>query len=44
MEHTRAALSKLIPAVAINFLYTNRRRPILRFAEDTSSGIHEATP
>jgi uncharacterized protein len=40
MEHTRAALSKLVPAVD-DFLYTNRRRPILRFAEDTSSGIHD---
>ena len=40
MEHTRAALTKLIPAPG-DFLYTNRRRPILLLSEDTSSGIHD---
>ena len=40
MEHTRATLTKLIPGKG-DFLYTNRRRPILRLAEDTSSGIHD---
>jgi uncharacterized protein YcgI (DUF1989 family) len=40
MEHTRATLVKLMPALGDN-LYTNRRRPILTLAEDTSPGVHD---
>ena len=40
MEHSRAALGKLRPAVG-DFMYTNHRRPILRLIEDTSPGIHD---
>lgn len=40
MEHTRATLVKMTPAVA-DHLYTNRRRPILTLVEDTSPGIHD---
>jgi uncharacterized protein YcgI (DUF1989 family) len=40
MEHTRATLSKMGPSAG-DFLHTNRRRPILRLAEDTSSGVHD---
>lgn len=40
MEHCRAALVKLRPAVG-DSLYTNRRRPILRLIEDTSPGVHD---
>jgi len=40
MEHTRATLTKLRPAVG-DQLYTNRRRPILTLVEDTSPGVHD---
>lgn len=40
MEHTRATLVKLMPALG-DRLYTNRRRPILTLVEDTSPGVHD---
>ena len=40
MEHTRAELDRMMPAVGQAFL-TNRRRPILTIVEDTSPGIHD---
>jgi uncharacterized protein YcgI (DUF1989 family) len=39
-EHTRVAVSRLIPRVGESFV-TNRRRPILFFDEDASPGIHD---
>ncbi len=40
MEHTRATLVKMTPSVG-DHLYTNRRRPILTLAQDTSPGVHD---
>jgi uncharacterized protein len=40
MEHTRSCLEKLRPSVGDN-LFTNRRRPVLNFAEDSSPGVHD---
>ncbi|WP_342643738.1 urea carboxylase-associated family protein [Rhodoligotrophos ferricapiens] len=40
MEHTRPTLGKIFPTKGDN-LYSNRRRPILFFEEDTSPGIHD---
>jgi uncharacterized protein len=40
MEHTRAAICRLIPKKG-DALYTNRRRPILTIVEDTSPGVHD---
>ena len=40
MEHTRATLVKIMPAVG-DCLFTTRRRPILKIVEDTSPGIHD---
>ena len=40
MEHLRATLSRIFPRAGDN-LVTNRRRPILYFAEDTSPGLHD---
>ena len=40
MEHSRASLVKIIPAVG-DVLITNKRRPILTVIEDTSPGIHD---
>jgi hypothetical protein len=40
MEHTRIYISRIIPNVG-DPLVTNRRRPILTLAEDTSGGIHD---
>lgn len=40
MEHTRPHIGKTIPAVG-DAMYTNRRRPILTFVEDTSPGMHD---
>jgi uncharacterized protein YcgI (DUF1989 family) len=40
MEHTRATLVKLVPALG-DHLYTSRRRPILTLVEDTSPGVHD---
>ena len=39
-EHTRPTLQHCFPKVGDD-LYTNRRRPILHFAEDTSPGVHD---
>jgi uncharacterized protein YcgI (DUF1989 family) len=40
LEHTRPTLGKIFPTKG-DFLYSNRRRPILYFADDTSPGIHD---
>lgn len=40
MEHTRATLVKIMPSTGDD-LFTNRRRPILTIAEDTTPGIHD---
>jgi uncharacterized protein len=40
MEHTRVALTKLVPKVGDD-LYSSRRRPMLRLARDTSPGVHD---
>lgn len=40
MEHTRIAIGRIIPKAG-DPLVTNRRRPILTLAEDTSGGIHD---
>ncbi len=40
MEHTRATLTKLMPAVG-DSLHTTRRRPILTLIEDTTPGVHD---
>lgn len=40
MEHTRATLCKLVPAVG-DALVTNHRRPILALTEDTTPGTHD---
>lgn len=40
MEHTRVALSKLVPQLGDD-LYSCRRRPMLTLVEDTSPGIHD---
>jgi hypothetical protein len=40
MEHSRAGMQRLIPAVG-DALLTNHRRPILTLSEDTSGGIHD---
>ncbi|SDR63963.1 hypothetical protein SAMN05519103_09235 [Rhizobiales bacterium GAS113] len=40
MEHTRAALGKLVPKKG-DALFTNHRRPILTIVEDTSPGVHD---
>jgi uncharacterized protein len=40
MEHTRIAIGRIIPGVG-DALVSNRRRPILTLAEDTSGGIHD---
>lgn len=40
MEHSRATLLKLRPAVG-DSMVTNRRRPIVTLVEDTSAGIHD---
>jgi len=40
MEHTRAALGKLIPRRG-DVLSTNHRLPILTIVEDTSPGVHD---
>jgi uncharacterized protein YcgI (DUF1989 family) len=39
-EHTRVAVGALFPAVGED-LVTNHRRPILRYEEDSSPGIHD---
>ena len=40
MEHSRTALARVMPEVGQSMV-TNRRRPILTLAEDTSGGIHD---
>ena len=40
MEHSRTALARIMPTVG-QAMVTNRRRPILTLAEDTSGGIHD---
>ena len=40
MEHSRAALSKILPTTG-DTMVSNRRRPILTFVEDTAGGIHD---
>jgi len=40
MEHLRATITSIFPKAGDD-LVTNRRRPILHFAEDTSPGIHD---
>jgi uncharacterized protein len=40
MAHSHAALSKILPTTG-DTLVSNRRRPMLTFAEDTSGGIHD---
>ena len=40
MEHSRTALGRIMP-IAGQSMVTNRRRPILTLAEDTSGGIHD---
>ncbi len=40
MEHLRATLTRIFPHAG-DYLVSNRRRPILYFAEDTSAGIHD---
>jgi uncharacterized protein len=39
-EHTRVAVDRLFPFPGQDFV-TNRRRPILRFEEDHSPGVHD---
>ena len=40
MEHLRPTIGTIFPTKG-HYLYTNRRRPILYFEEDTSPGIHD---
>ena len=40
MEHSRTSLGRIMPGVGQSMV-TNRRRPILTLAEDTSGGIHD---
>ncbi len=40
MEHLRPTIGRIFPHKG-DYLHTNRRRPILYFAEDTSPGIHD---
>jgi hypothetical protein len=40
MEHTRAALRRLVPRVG-DAIYSTRRRPLLTLVADTSPGVHD---
>ena len=40
MEHSRAAIGRLVPRPG-DSMVTNRRRPILTLVEDTSPGVHD---
>lgn len=40
MEHTRPTLGHIFPTKG-DYLYTNRRRPILHLVDDTSPGRHD---
>lgn len=40
MEHTRAALRRLVPRVG-DAIYSTRRRPLLTLVADSSPGVHD---
>ena len=40
MEHTRPLTGRINPKVR-DIMYTNKRRPIMSFVEDTSPGVHD---
>jgi len=40
MEHSHAALSKILPTTG-DTMVSNRRRPILSFVEDSAGGVHD---
>ncbi len=40
MQHSRVAFARIMPKLGDSFV-TNKRRPILTLAEDTSPGIHD---
>jgi uncharacterized protein len=40
MEHTRTQIGRTMPKVG-DIMFTNKRRPILTFVEDTSPGVHD---
>ncbi len=40
MEHTRPHIGRIIPRVG-DVMFTNKRRPIVTFVEDSSPGIHD---
>jgi hypothetical protein len=40
MVHTRSTITKLVPRVG-DTLYSNLRKPIVSFEEDTSPGVHD---
>jgi uncharacterized protein YcgI (DUF1989 family) len=40
MEHSRAAILKLVPSVG-DTLVSNHRRPMLTFVEDRTAGVHD---
>lgn len=40
MEHSRAAILKIVPAVG-DTLVSNRRNPMLALVEDTTPGVHD---
>jgi len=40
MEHTRPHTMRIIPRVG-DVMFTNKRRPIVTFVEDTSPGVHD---
>ena len=40
MEHTRAALRRLVPRVG-DAIYSTRRRPLVTLVQDTSPGVHD---
>ncbi|HEX6934705.1 MAG TPA: urea carboxylase-associated family protein [Streptosporangiaceae bacterium] len=42
MEHTRVEIQRVAPRAG-DQLFTNRRRPVLTFVEDTSPGVHDTT-
>lgn len=39
-QHNRSCLEKLTPSVG-DYIFTNKRRPILKLIEDTSPGVHD---
>ncbi|MGN6793049.1 MAG: DUF1989 domain-containing protein [Streptosporangiaceae bacterium] len=42
MEHTRVEIARVSPRAG-DYLYTNRRRPVLTLMQDTSPGVHDTT-